>query len=112
MGFGVDSSDHPIYLRFKKGKGRTNAQAFPPQMNISPATVYPDVDAAAYVWPSQNHVDEDADSWLKRMMMDYCNKTLDCLNDDSLTASYKVGYSKAYIKGLKRLIAISHPTKN
>jgi len=111
MGFDVDSSDYPIYLRFKRGKGRTNAQAFPPQMNISPATVYPDVDAAAYVWPSAS-VDEDTDSWLKRMMMDYCNKTLDCLNDDSLTASYKVGYSKAYIKGLKRLIAISHPTKN
>ena len=76
-------------------------------MNYSPATVYPDVDAAAYVWPPQNNVDEDADSWLKRMMIDYCNKTIDCLNDETLTDSYKVGYSKAYIKGLKRLIQLS-----
>jgi hypothetical protein len=76
-------------------------------MNISPATVYPDVDAAAYVWPPQNQVDEDADSWLKRMIINYCNQTLDCLNDDSLSASYKVGYSKAYIKGIKRLVQIT-----
>ncbi len=81
-------------------------------MNVTTTTVYPDVDAAAYVWPPQDNVDEDTDSWLKRMMMDYCNKTLDCLNDETLSASYKVGYSKAYIKGLKRLIAISHPTKD
>jgi hypothetical protein len=76
-------------------------------MNYSPATVYPDVDAAAYVWPPKNNVDEDTDSWLKRMMIDYCNKTIDCLNDETLTDSYKVGYSKAYIKGLKRLIELS-----
>jgi hypothetical protein len=76
-------------------------------MNISPATVYPDVDSAAYVWPPQNQVDEDADSWLKRMIINYCNQTLDCLNDDSLSASYKVGYSKAYIKGIKRLVQIT-----
>jgi hypothetical protein len=76
-------------------------------MNISPATVYPDVDAAAYVWPPQNQGDEDADSWLKRMIINYCNQTLDCLNDDSLSASYKVGYSKAYIKGIKRLVQIT-----
>jgi hypothetical protein len=81
-------------------------------MNISPATVYPDVNAAAHVWQPQNNVDEDTDSWLKRMMMDYCNQTLDCLNDETLTDSYKVGYSKAYIKGLKRLIAISYSSKN
>ena len=78
----------------------------PSLMNYSPATVYPNVDAAAYVWPPQDSVDEDTDSWLKRMMMDYCNKTLDCLNDETLSASYKVGYSKAYIKGLKRLIQL------
>ncbi len=76
-------------------------------MNISPATVYPDVDAAAYVWPPQDHVDEDVDSWLKRLIINYCNQTLDCLNDESLTDSYKVGYSKAYVKGIKRLIQIT-----
>ena len=75
-------------------------------MNVTTATVYPDVDAAAYVWPSAS-VDEDANSWLKRMMIDYCNKTIACLYDESLSASYKVGYSKAYIKGLKRLIELS-----
>jgi hypothetical protein len=74
-------------------------------MNLSPAAVYPDVDAAAHVW-SSSIVDEDTDSWLKRMMMDYCNKTIACLYDDSLTDSYKVGYSKAYIKGIKRLIEL------
>lgn len=76
-------------------------------MNLSPATVYPDADAAAYVWPPQDNVDEDTDSWLKRMMMDYCNKTIACLCDETLSASYKVGYSKAYVKGLKRLIELS-----
>jgi len=76
-------------------------------MNILPATVYPDVDAAAYVWPPKDSVDEDTDSWLKRMIINYCNQTLDCLNDDSLSASYKVGYSKAYIKGIKRLVQIT-----
>lgn len=76
-------------------------------MNTQLSTVYPDVDAAAYVWPPQNNVDEDADSWLKRMMIDYCNKTIDCLCDETLSASYKVGYSKAYVKGLKRLIQLS-----
>jgi hypothetical protein len=75
-------------------------------MNVTSATVYPTVDSAAYVWPPQNQVDEDADSWLKRMMIDYCNKTIACLYDDSLTDSYKVGYSKAYIKGIKRLIEL------
>jgi hypothetical protein len=77
-------------------------------MNTQLSTVYPDVDAAAHVWSptGTSVVDEDADSWIKRMMMDYCNKTLDCLNDETLSASYKVGYSKAYIKGLKRLIQI------
>jgi hypothetical protein len=39
-------------------------------------------------------------------MIDYCNKTIDCLNDETLTDSYKVGYFKAYIKGLKRLIQL------
>lgn len=76
-------------------------------MNISPATVYPDVDAAAYVWPPQNQIDEDADSWLKRKINQYCEETLATLNDDSLTASYKVGYSKAYVKGIKRLLQIT-----
>jgi hypothetical protein len=76
-------------------------------MNTLLSTVYPDVDAAAHVWHSTTTVDEDADSWIRRMMMDYCNKTLDCLNDETLSASYKVGYSKAYIKGLKRLIQIT-----
>ena len=76
-------------------------------MNISPATVYPDVDAAAYVWPSQNHVDEDADSWLKRKINQYCEETLATLNDKNLSASYKVVCSKAYIQGIKRLIQIT-----
>ena len=76
-------------------------------MNTQLSTVYPDADAAAYVWPAQSNVDEDTDSWLKRMMMDYCNKTIACLCDETLSASYKVGYSKAYVKGLKRLIELS-----
>ena len=76
-------------------------------MNISPATIYPDVDAAAYVWPPQNQVDEDADSWLKRKINQYCEEALATLNDDSLSAFYKVGYSKAYIKGIKRLVQIT-----
>jgi hypothetical protein len=76
-------------------------------MNISPATVYPDVDSAAYVWPSQNHVDEDADSWLKRKINQYYEEILATLNDDSLPDSYKVGYSKTYIKGIKRIIQIT-----
>ena len=77
-------------------------------MNISPAIVYPDVDAAAYVWPpTETSVDdEDADSWIRRMINKYCDETLAVLNDDSLSASYKVGYSKAYIKGIKRLTQI------
>ena len=79
-------------------------------MNTHLSTVYPDVDAAAYVWPptetSVDDVDEDSDSWLKRKINQYCDETLAALNDDSLSASYKVGYSKAYIKGIKRLIQI------
>jgi hypothetical protein len=78
-------------------------------MNISPAIVYPDVDAAAYVWPpaeTSDDDDDDANSWLKRKINQYCDETLATLNDDSLSASYKVGYSKAYIKGIKRLIQI------
>ena len=95
-----------LYVQERRGTHQRLSHS-PSLMNYSPATVYPDVDAAAYVWPPQNNVDEDADSWLKRMMIDYCNKTIDCLNDETLTDSYKVGYSKAYIKGLKRLIQLS-----
>ena len=94
------------YVQERRGTHQRLSHS-PSLMNYSPATVYPDVDAAAYVWPPQDSVDEDTDSWLKRMMMDYCNQTLDCLNDETLTDSYKVGYSKAYIRGLKRLIELS-----
>ena len=93
------------YVQERRGTHQRLSHS-PSLMNLSPATVYPTVDAAAYVWPPQDSVDEDTDSWLKRMMIDYCNKTIDCLNDETLTDSYKVGYSKAYIKGLKRLIQL------
>ena len=80
-------------------------------MNTHLSTVYPDVDSAAYVWPPaetsvDNDDNDDANSWLKRKINQYCDETLAVLNDDSLSASYKVGYSKAYIKGIKRLIQI------
>ena len=77
-------------------------------MNVTTAIVYPNVDAAAYVWPpaETSDDDDDANSWLKRKINQYCDETLAVLNDDSLSASYKVGYSKAYIKGIKRLIQI------
>jgi hypothetical protein len=79
-------------------------------MNTQLSTVYPDVDAAAHVWPltETSVVDEDADSWIRRKINQYCNETLATLNDDSLSDSYKVGYSKAYIKGIKRLIQINN----
>jgi hypothetical protein len=75
-------------------------------MNTLLSTVYPDVDAAAHVWHSTTTVDEDANSWIRRMINKYCDETLAVLNDDSLSASYKVRYSKAYIKGIKRLTQI------
>jgi hypothetical protein len=112
MGFGVDSSDHPIYLRFKRGEGRTNAQAFPPQMNISPATVYPDVDAAAHVWATAAPIDEDSDSWFKELITNYCDKPLSTLRDDSFSNSYKIGYAETYFKAIKRLVARRYPTKD
>lgn len=77
-------------------------------MNISPATVYPDVDAAAHVWANTaTLVDEDADSWVLRIISKYCDQTLDILNDDTLSGPYKVGYAKANVKGIKRIIEIS-----
>jgi len=74
-------------------------------MNTQLSTVYPDVDAAAHVWPpaETSVVDEDADSWIKRMINRYCDEAIAVLNDVSLSSHYKVGFSEAYIKGIKRL---------
>jgi hypothetical protein len=73
-------------------------------MNRVPATVYPDVDAAAHVWADP--IDEDSDSWVLRQITFYCDNALETFNDETLSGPYKVGYAKATIKGIKRLIEI------
>jgi hypothetical protein len=72
-------------------------------MNAVRITAYPDVDAAKHVWKTIN---ENSDSWVHQQITLYCDNALDTLNDETLSGPYKVGYSKATLKSIKKLIQI------
>lgn len=72
-------------------------------MKLNPSMVYPDVDAAKIVWET---IDEDSDAWVLRQITFYCDNALDTIHDETLSGPYKVGYAKAALKGIKRLVEI------
>lgn len=72
-------------------------------MNAVRIPAYPDVEAAKHVWET---IDEDSDSWVLRQITFYCDNALDTINDETLSGPYKVGYSRATLKSIKKLVEI------
>jgi hypothetical protein len=79
-------------------------------MDVTPTTVYPDADAAAYVFPDTakaRHlkvVNENHSQQQQRQLLQLCDRLNATLENEDHSYAYKVGFAQVMVSEIERVI--------
>jgi hypothetical protein len=79
-------------------------------MNVNQTTVYPDADAAAYVFSDTAKVrhlrvvNESNSQQQQQQLLQLCDRLNKTLNDEDHPFAYKVGFAQVIVKEIERVI--------
>ncbi len=79
-------------------------------MDVNQTTVYPDADAAAYVFPDTTKarhlrvVNESNSQQQQQQLLQLCDRLNATLRDEDHSYAYKVGFAQVIVKEIERII--------
>jgi hypothetical protein len=80
-------------------------------MDVTPTTVYPDADAAAYVFPDTAKVrylrvvnESNSQQQQHHQLLQLCDRLNATLRDEDHSYAYKVGFAQVIVEDIERII--------
>jgi hypothetical protein len=80
-------------------------------MDVTPTTVYPDADAAAYVFPDTTKArhlrvvnESNSQQQQQHQLLQLCDRLNATLRDEDHSYAYKVGFAQVIVEDIERII--------